>query len=307
MQASQAATGRGSIVSEFVKYEAMGNDYLVIDPARSPVPVTPESVVALCDRRRGIGADGVLWGPFVEDGAIRLRIFNSDGSECRKSGNGLRIFAHYVRMEGYVGHDEFVVETPAGPSWLKVLDFDTGAGILKVGLGAPSFDSAGIPAAGPRREIVNERIEADGEGLAITCVNNGNPHCVLFGDEISPERMKRLGPAISGAPVFPKGINVGMARILDRHSLRAEIWERGAGYVSASGSGACAIACVAHALGHVGPDVTVQMPGGTVSVSVSPSGEVFLTGEVRQVAVGMFGSKFREHLMSHASPAAHQH
>lgn len=307
MNAPLAIAERGGLAGEFVKYEALGNDYLVIDPMRSPVPVTPESVVELCHRRRGIGADGVLWGPFIEGGAIRLRIFNSDGSECRRSGNGLCIFAHYVRMQGYVRRDRFVVETAAGPTSIEVLDFNVAAGVVKVGLGIPSFDSAEIPAAGPRRRIVDERIEVDGEVLAVTCVNNGNPHCVLFDDDLSPKRIQRLGPAISGAPVFPKGINVGMARILDRHSLRAEIWERGAGYVSASGSGACAIACAAHALGHVGPDVTVQMPGGMVSVSVAPSGEAFLTGEIRHVTMGMFASKLREHLASHAGPAAHGH
>jgi diaminopimelate epimerase len=287
-------------VSDFTKYEALGNDYLVVDPSRTTLPVTPESVRELCDRRRGIGADGVLRGPFIEGDSIRLQIFNSDGSECAKSGNGLRIFAHYLRAQGYVEADKFLLRTLAGDSAVEVVDFD--AGVFTVALGSFTFDSEKVPAAGPMRKIVDEQLVVDGEIVRINCVNNGNPHCVIFDDDASIERISRLGPLISNSPLFPKGTNVQMVKVIDRRHLHALVWERGAGYTLASGSSACAIACVAHALGYVDPEVSVHMPGGELAVSISPSGQVFLTGAVRKIAEGTIAPVFRKRLLSDTGP-----
>lgn len=285
-------------MSDFTKYEALGNDYLVVDPSRTTLPVTPESVRELCDRRRGIGADGVLRGPFIEGDSIRLQIFNSDGSECAKSGNGLRIFAHYLRAQGYVEADRFVLRTLAGESAVEVVDFDSG--IFTVVLGSFTFNSEAIPASEPMRNIVDEQMVVDGEIVRINCVNNGNPHCVIFDSDASVERISRIGPLISSSPLFPKGTNVQMVKVLGRRRLHALVWERGAGYTLASGSSACAIACVAHALGYVDPEVTVHMPGGELSVSISPSGQVFLTGAVRKIAEGTLAPAFIKRLLSDA-------
>jgi diaminopimelate epimerase len=272
------------MMGHFTKYEALGNDYIVIDPTRTELPITTETVVLLCDRHRGVGGDGVLYGPFFEGDAVRLRIFNSDGSECEKSGNGLRMFARYLREHGHVTTDRFVLRTLAGDATAQVVDLD--AGVFTIAMGTFTFDSERIPATGPPRRLLGERLELDGETLRINCVSVGNPHCVILGDKVSREQALQLGPVVSRHRLFPSGINVQFAAIRDRSNVDAEVWERGSGYTLASGSSACAIACVAHALELTEPTVTVHMPGGRLSITITPSREVFLTGEACAVAEG---------------------
>ena len=285
----QRALRQGRIV-DFTKYEALGNDYLVIDARRSPVDITPCAARALCDRHKGLGADGVIWGPFAYEGGPAMRVFNADGSECGKNSNALRIFAHYLRFVGYVTSDIFVIGTSCGPSCVKVVD--PGIGLFEVALGRFDFDSSALPAMGPKRWIVDEGLDVGDEHLQISCGSIGTPHCVVFAGDVSAERLRRLAPRISRAPLFPQGINVALATIVDDHRIDAEIWERGAGHVAASGSAACAIACIARALGHVAAQISVHMPGGTIFVAIAPSGETFVRGTVRQVAQGRLASDF---------------
>lgn len=284
------------MTGHFAKYEALGNDYIVIDPTRSALPVTRETVAALCDRHLGVGSDGVLYGPFFESDAVRLRIFNSDGSECEKSGNGLRMFARYLRDHGHVTADRFVLRTLAGDAAVQVVDLD--AGVFTISMGTFTFDSERIPAAGPARRLLNEQLEVSGETLRVSCVNVGNPHCVILGGEISREQALRLGPLVSRHRLFPKGINVQLAAVRDRSNVDAEVWERGSGYTLASGSSACAVACVALALELIEPTVTIHMPGGRLSVAITPSREIFLTGEARAVAEGTLAPGFQKRLAS---------
>lgn len=272
------------MTARFAKYEAHGNDYIVIDPTRSRVPITAATVALLCDRHFGVGGDGVLYGPFPEGDALRLRIFNSDGSECEKSGNGLRMFARYAREHGHAAADRFVLRTVAGDAAVQVVDL--AAGLFTIGMGTFTFDSERIPAAGPPRRLLDERLEVDGEAVQIGCVNVGNPHCVLLGGEVSRARTQRLGPVISRHPMFPRGINVQLAAVRDRANIDAEVWERGSGYTLASGSSACAIAAVAFARELVEPRVAVHMPGGRLAVEITPARELLLTGQASAVAEG---------------------
>jgi diaminopimelate epimerase len=303
MNAPGAIACPSDLGSNFSKYQALGNDYLVIDPSRSSIEVCCETAVLMCDRHRGVGADGVLWGPFYEDGSIRLRIFNSDGSECRKSGNGLRIFGHYLRNQQYVEQDLFFVETVSGRSSVEVIDLD--AAVFKVGLGAFSFENLPETATGRAECIISMPLQIPGEDLSVTCVRNGNAHCVIFDDDVSPQRVQRLGPAFSASSRFSVKANVALAKIVDPGSLVAEIWEQGAGYVPASGIGACAVAWVAYSFGYVRSDVMVRMPGGTISVAIAPSGETYVTGEVHHIAEGTFTPAFRRLLQKQQITALH--
>jgi diaminopimelate epimerase len=278
----------------FAKYEALGNDYLVIDPTRTQLPMTRETVALLCDRHVGIGGDGVLYGPFFERDAVRLRIFNSDGSECEKSGNGLRMFARYLRDRDHVSTDHFVLRTIAGDAAVQVVDLD--AGVFTIAMGTFSFESAQIPALGPARRLIDEPLALEGRELRINCVNVGNPHCVILSDAISRERTQRLGPLISRHEMFPAGINVQFATVRDRRNVHAEVWERGSGYTLASGSSACAVACVAFARELVESSLTVHMPGGRLAVTITPAREILLTGEARAVAEGTLAPGFARRL-----------
>ena len=265
----------------FHKYQALGNDYLVLEP--DGTEPSAGVVRAVCDRHLGVGADGVLVEEATADGRLAVRIVNPDGSEAEKSGNGLRIFARYLWDLGRVADEAFEVATKGGTVRCQVRD---GGCTVFVEMGAASFDSAAIPVAGPRREVVDETLDLAGELLRITAVTVGNPHCVVFVDEPTEALARRLGPALEAHPLFPHRTNVQFVRVVDRHRLAMEIWERGAGYTLASGSSACAAAAAAVRLGHCEGDVTVAMPGGELAIGVGMGFELTLLGPVRKVAEG---------------------
>lgn len=266
------------------KYHGLGNDYIVIDPTSLPGELTAQDVRRICDRHYGAGADGILLGPLpATDAAFALRIFNPDGSEAEKSGNGLRIFARYLWDQGLVGETPFTVATPGGAVTAQV---QQAGRLVTVEMGRVSFDSREIPVAGPPREVLNETLHAGDTTLICCAATLGNPHCVVLRQEVSATEARRLGPLIESDAHFPRRTNVQFMQVLDRAHLRIEIWERGAGYTLASGSSACAAAAVAHRLGLCNPQVTVAMPGGELAVAIAPDWSVALRGPVVRVWTG---------------------
>ena len=295
------ALGHAHITPRFRKYQALGNDYLVLNPADWPVPPTAELVERLCDRHRGVGADGVLWGPLSEQGdsasTFVVRGFNPDGSEFEKSGNGLRIFARYLWDLGLPATSDFTIGTAGGPVVAHVLD--TAGTRITLGMGQITFASRDIPVADPLREAVEEEVTVVGGKLSITAVGIGNPHCVIFVDEATPELARTLGPVLERLSRFPNRTNVQFAQHIDRHTLRIEIWERGAGYTLTSGTSSCAAAAAAIRTERCASPVTVVMPGGEMLVEIAADWTVRLTGSVTAVCSGEIS---REVL----TPAAHE-
>lgn len=286
----------------FWKGHALGNDYLVVDPAGDGdgAPPPPATVRALCDRHRGVGGDGVLVADLAAD-AVGLRIFNPDGSEAEKSGNGLRIFAAWLHLTGRVGAGPFLVRLPGETVEMTV----EGAGapgfiVVRVAMGRASFRAGDVAFSGAAAdaEVMGEglRVEAveaggsaDGQPgeVAIHLVSMGNPHCVVFRDRVEAADLRRLGPAIQANPAFTAGVNVQLARVLGPGRLQAMIWERGAGETLASGSSACAVAAAARRSGRADGDAfVVEMPGGQVEVRVSHDYDITLTGEAGIVYEG---------------------
>ncbi len=269
----------------FSKYHGLGNDYLVIDPADLSAELTPQQIRRICDRHYGVGADGVLLGPLPAAAAsFGLRIFNPDGSEAEKSGNGLRIFARYLWDRGLVSEAPFTVATPGG---LVTAQVEPGGRMATVAMGRVSFASREIPVAGPPREVLNETLSAGDAALRYCAATLGNPHCVVLREELSAAEARRLGPRVETDARFPRRTNVQFMQVLDRAHLRIEIWERGAGYTLASGSSACAAAAVAHRLGLCDAQVTVSMPGGRLEVGIAPDWHVTLRGPVTRVWAGV--------------------
>lgn len=268
-----------------IKYHALGNDYIVIDPAEQPGELTVEQIRRICDRRYGAGADGLLLGPLpTSDADFGLRIFNPDGSEAEKSGNGLRIFARYLWDHSLVGQAPCTIATAGGVVTAQV---EPGGRLATVAMGRVSFDSREIPMAGPPREVLDEPMRVGATELRICAATLGNPHCVVLGHEASAEEAQRLGPLIETDPRFPRRTNVQFMQVLDRAHLRIEIWERGAGYTLASGSSACAAAAAAHRLGLCDAQVTVVMPGGSLQVSIAPDRTITQRGPVTRVWAGV--------------------
>jgi diaminopimelate epimerase len=270
----------------FHKYHALGNDYIVLDPAdypQWPAP-TPAHVRVICHRNYGVGSDGILWGPVASTKAdFGLRIFNPDGSEAEKSGNGLRIFSRYLLDQGRLKAPKATIETAGG---IVSAEIREGGALITVAMGKVSFDSRAIPVRGAAREVLGESLEAQGRTFSYSAATIGNPHCVIPVDDLSPEVAKRYGPDIEINPLFPNRTNVQFLRVIDRSTIQIEIWERGAGYTLASGSSSSAAAAVARRLGLVDSSVAVRMPGGTINIEIGDGYSILMTGTVNKIADG---------------------
>jgi len=268
----------------FHKYHALGNDYIILDPADVPAVPAAEQIRTICRRNFGIGSDGILYGPLKTDRAdFALRIFNPDGSEAEKSGNGLRIFTRYLWDRKKVTKRPFRVSTPGG---IVTAQLAGDGSSVTVEMGKVCFNSAEIPVAGPPREVINETIKIDVRNFTFCAATIGNPHCVVLSDNISEAQARRFGPVIERDSRFPNRTNVQFMKVMDRANIRIEIWERGAGYTLASGSSSCAAAAVARRLGLCDSNVTVHMPGGQIEIVVSDDFSVRMTGPVTKVADG---------------------
>jgi diaminopimelate epimerase len=270
----------------FHKYHALGNDYIVLDPADYPSWKAPDhaQIRVICHRNFGVGSDGILWGPLpTEKADFGLRIFNPDGSEAEKSGNGLRIFSRYLWDQKRATKPSFTIETPGGVVQSQIKDSGR---LITIAMGSVSFDSARIPVTGAPREVLGEPITVEGRAFTFSAATIGNPHCVIPVDDLSPEVARRFGPAIEVHPLFPNRTNVQFLRVIDRSTIQIEIWERGAGYTLASGSSSSAAAAVAHRLGLVDRSVTVRMPGGSIGIEIGDGYSITMTGTVNKVADG---------------------
>jgi diaminopimelate epimerase len=276
----------------FAKYHALGNDYIVVDPEELKSPLTTEQVRMICHRNFGAGSDGILLGPLpAQNAKCALRIYNPDGSEAEKSGNGLRIFSRYLWDRKLVGNEEFVIHTKGGVVRSKILD---GGKTVRVEMGRITFWSDEIPVTGPRREVLNEEIKVGGRTFTFCAAGIGNPHCVLPLAEISASLAKELGPLIETHASFPNRINVQFLKVLDRGNIRIEIWERGAGYTLASGSSSSAAAAVAHKLGLCDHSISVHMPGGVIAIEIGKDFEIQMTGPVTKVGEGEISEEIFE-------------
>ncbi|MCP4370445.1 MAG: diaminopimelate epimerase [Deltaproteobacteria bacterium] len=279
---------------KYSKYHAMGNDYIVIDPIDIGQNLNPDQIRLICHRNYGVGSDGILFGPGHSKRCnFKLRIFNPDGSEAEKSGNGLRIFSRYLQDKNLVNDRAFTIETLGGPVKSQISPDSRN---VTVEMGIVSFASTKIPVTGPSRDVLNETIEIEGNSLTYCAATVGNPHCVILCDLVSAQDARFLGPILEVDPRFPNRTNVQFMKVFDRKNIQIEIWERGAGYTLASGSSSIAAAAVAYKLGLCDSAITVHMPGGELEIRLSQDFKAIMTGEVTKVCEGtmdeeMFGKQ----------------
>jgi len=269
----------------YAKYHALGNDYIVIHPEKIQDKLSEDMIRLICHRNYGIGSDGILFGPLdSQDCNFGLRIFNPDGSEAEKSGNGLRIFARSLWDEHLVGSQRFTVETLGG---MVSCEVSADGKNVKVEMGEVSFDSTTLPVEGASREVLNEELEIDGHVLRFCAATVGNPHCIVLSEHPTSEEAHRYGPLIEVDRHFPNRTNVQFMKVIDRDKIQIEIWERGAGYTLASGSSSTAAAAVAHKLGLCDPDIMVHMPGGRLHIQFSNGFFATMTGPVSKICDGV--------------------
>jgi diaminopimelate epimerase len=269
---------------KFEKYHALGNDYLVYDPNGEHFTFSEKEIIRICHRNFGLGSDGILVGPSSSSRAhFKLRILNPDGSEAEKSGNGLRIFARYLRDIEKVSTDPFQIETLGGVVSCQV---SADKSTITVEMGKVSFRSDVIPVktTGEAREICDESIEVNKQTLKYYAATIGNPHCVIPVDQVNTDMALELGPGLENHPNFPNRTNVQFLEIIDRNRIKIEIWERGAGYTLASGSSSSAAGAVARKMGACDEYITVEMPGGEIDLIIDNQFNVQMTGPATHVA-----------------------
>ncbi|MCP9448151.1 MAG: diaminopimelate epimerase [Nitrospira sp.] len=280
----------------FFRGHGLGNDYLVLDPRELTFKLTSKNVQRICDRHWGLGSDGILALTPSKNADFGLRIFNPDGSEAEKSGNGLRIFARYLHATGKTKKRRFTVETKGGLVSIALhIDRHGDAREATVEMGRAIFTPASLPCTLDVPELIQQPINVVGRTVIFTGVSVGNPHCVVFkpsGKSWSREDLLELGPALETHPLFPKRTNVQLAVPTGRKEIFILIWERGAGETQASGSSSCAAASAAVRLGLVESPVTVKMPGGTLRIDVAPDFSLTMKGPVAEVARGTLSSSF---------------
>jgi diaminopimelate epimerase len=269
---------------QFTKYHGLGNDYIVMNPALIGRELTRSEICLICHRNYGPGSDGILWGPLrAASGTLGLKIYNPDGSEAEKSGNGLRIFTRYLFDQGLVQYEPFSLQTLGGTVRCCVKPESK---LIEVEMGQVSFDAKQIPVSGYQGEVLNQAMILEGTEYQFCAATIGNPHCVLPLNDVTEELARRLGPIIENDARFPNRTNVQFLKVLGRNDIQIEIWERGAGYTLASGSSSSAAAAVAHRLGHCDRDITVHMPGGELEISIGAAFEITMTGPVLKVYTG---------------------
>lgn len=270
----------------YFKYHALGNDYIVLRQSDTG-ELTSEQIVRICHRNFGIGSDGILLDTQLSsDEPFSLRIFNPDGGEAEKSGNGLRIFSRFLWDMQRVTNEPFEVDTIGGRVLARVLD---GGSRVRVAMGVVSFQSSVIPMSGENREVLKESLSlSNGEQVEIYAATIGNPHCIIFDDNPTKSLAQRIGPLIENHESFPARTNVQFAKVISRNHIRLEIWERGAGYTLASGSSASATVAVMRRIGLVDENVIAEMSGGILEVCVHEDFRVTIQGEVTRVSFGEF-------------------
>lgn len=278
------------------KYTALGNTYLVYceTPGTPVLASLSETCRLLCDVHQGIGADGLLQLAERGDGSFDVTIWNPDGSVAEKSGNGIRIAAAHLWTEGMVQSRNFQLTT-AGESVTCRVSQD--GRHVSVDLGRARFDAEAIPVRCDADPVLDYPLRVGEAELRINAVSMGNPHCVLFCDEVTPALAVSFGPKIENHSIFPRRTNVQFAKVLDRGNIQIEIWERGAGYTLSSGTSSCAVAAVARRRGLVGETVAMHMPGGRLGVRIGENYSITLDGEVRKIADFQLDERFAD-LMS---------
>ena len=276
----------------FVKSHGLGNEYLVLDQASIDFELTKERIIQLCNIHIGIGTDGILLKVPAGKADFGLRIFNPDGSEAEKSGNGLRIFAKYLFDYGFTGKHQFSIDTLGGFVTAHVLEQVEGkAFMIRVDIGKANFKTDEIPVRFTKEECFNEPVTIAGNVYHLHCVSVGNPHCVVIKDHLDEAEIRRIGTLIENHPMFPNRINVQFVKVVSRGVVDALIWERGAGFTQASGSSSSAIAAVLVKKGLTDRAISVRMPGGTLKLEVDESWNICLTGEVREIASGILSKE----------------
>ena len=274
---------------KFTKYHGLGNDFILIDNRTSNEPlVSADEAVKMCDRHFGIGADGVIFLlPSQDDSDYTMRIFNSDGSEPEMCGNGIRCLAMFIAdLEGQEIIDKtYRINTLAG----VISPTIKGNGNVRVDMGKPFLQAEEIPTTLAQTDgvVLEQSLSVDGQDYSVSCVSMGNPHCLVFVDNVDAIDLMAIGPKFENHPVFPQKTNTEFIEVVSKDYLKMRVWERGAGITLACGTGACATLVAGVLNDKCDRIATVELPGGCLTIEWSENDHhVYMTGPATRVFVG---------------------
>jgi diaminopimelate epimerase len=283
--------------NSFVKMHGLGNEYIVLDSSNIDFQLTKQAIKRVCNIHFGIGSDGIVMKVPSSKADFGFRVYNPDGSEAEKSGNGLRIFCKYLYDYGFTKKREFSVETLKDVVFAKIVEEKDGkAMLIKVEMGKAIFTSRDIPVNSDLPEFISQKIMAGDREYEVNCVSVGNPHCVVIKEDLDEKEIRAYGPLLENHPVFPNRINVQFAKVLSDHDAQILIWERGAGFTLASGSSSCAASSILFKKGLIKGDLTMHMIGGTLKIDIDREWNIRMTGEVREIVRGVLGKELLEDL-----------
>ncbi|MFN8475860.1 MAG: diaminopimelate epimerase [Anaerolineae bacterium] len=289
---STRLSSNGSSSIPFTKYHGLGNDFVVVDAREtSALAESPALAVAVCDRHQGVGGDGLLFVLPADDAHVTMHLYNSDGTIARMCGNGIRCLTRFVYEKGIWGGDgELVVRTASGLRTTEIIDPSPATFLVRVNLRLPLLADADVPTTLPHppgAPVLDAPLDTD-PPLRVTCLSLGNPHAVVFVDDLDGVDVARLGPLVENHPAFPDRTNAHFVQVLDHATLRMRTWERGAGLTLACGTGASASTVAAALTGRAGRTTTVYVPGGQLAIDWrADTGDLMMTGPATRVFDGL--------------------
>ena len=269
----------------FYKMHGLGNDFVLVDSDIFLKEDIPSLAHRICERRRGVGADGLILYTKPSDNPLKMELWNSDGSKALMCGNGIRCLARLAFVNSWVVGKSFSILTSVG---VKNITID--GELVGVDMGIASFKTSEIPSVLEEEFFIEKEFSAGGRVWKATCVNVGNPHCVIFVDNYDDIDLEKHGKAIENSSIFPEGINVEFVIAKNQHQLQMKVWERGAGVTEACGTGACASFAAACKTGRASGYAEVELPGGILNISIDDDGHIKMTGPAEFAFTGEYDS-----------------
>lgn len=273
----------------FTKMQGAGNDYIYINCFEHGLSHPAQAAIQLSDRHFGIGGDGLVLILPSDVADARMRMFNADGSEGKMCGNASRCIGKYVYEHGLVSKTELTLETLSGIKELHLEVSGSTVQSVTVNMGAPILTPSAIPVASCGEYFIGQPVMVGNAVYRITAVSMGNPHSVLFCEDVASLPLEQIGPAFETLPIFPEGVNIEFVRVVDSHTLEMRVWERGSGETLACGTGACAsvVASVLNGYCKQGEEITVRLLGGELAITYTQKGDVWMRGGAEEVFEGV--------------------
>lgn len=279
---------------KFSKMHGIGNDYIYVDCFQETVKDPEKVSVIVSDRHKGIGSDGLVLIMPSDKADFRMRIFNADGSEAMMCGNATRCIGKYVYDMGFTSKTDLTLETNSGIKYLKLFLKDNKVNLVQVDMGKAILKPSEIPVKSTLDSFINQPVEVSGKIWNMTCVSMGNPHAVIFTDNIDSLDLEKIGPDFENHEIFPNRVNTEFVEVIDKNTLKMRVWERGSGETFACGTGTCAtvVASVLNGICPYDEEVLVHLRGGDLRITYQSDGTVMMTGEAEYICEGTISDDF---------------